>query len=93
MIDMLNFKTIKIITAPPLLCMFRVDILFLIALWEIQTERRLKTPDHCMSIWYAHYNSQLDKSTQYHASKVLIDDNCNQGKDDYKSSYFWCATV
>ncbi len=93
---MLNFKTIKIITAPPLLCMFWVHILFLIALWEIQTGRRLKIPDHCMSIWYANYNCQLDKSTQCRASKVLIDDNCNQGKDDYsdiqESSYFWCAT-
>ncbi len=34
-------------------------------------------------MWLANYISQFDNANQCHASKVLMDDDCTQGKDDY----------
>ncbi len=58
-----------------------------------------------MSIWYANYSSRLDKRCQCCTSKVLMNDDCNQGKADYNGRsrcircnyrcacvrYYWCA--
>lgn len=50
-------------------------------LCEIQTEQRLKLPTAACA--YANYSSRLDKASQCRSSKVLRDDDCSQGKDDY----------
>ncbi len=35
-----------------------------------------------MRIWYANYISRLDKESQCWASKVVTDEDFNQGKDN-----------
>jgi len=69
-------------TVSPFLKLFRSSPRHFSSCCAIQTEKCLKTPNHCMRIWYANYMSWLDKANHCRSSKVLMDD-CYQAKDVY----------